>query len=146
MFNFVPRRLQIARVARGLTQVQMQDLTNIPANSLSKMEQGHIKPKMDHFEAMVSCLSVSPEFLMGGSSFAELDKEPSTGVFDCNGKELFSGNRVKCIEYNNNGTIGYWNGEYGFLADGEEDYTPLKRMVNGSNQAPLLIKLGDADD
>lgn len=90
MFSFVPSRLRIARVARGYTQEEMQDLTNISANSLSRMEQGKIKPKMEHFEAMVSCLSVSPEFLMGGSSFAELDKEPSTGIFDCNGEKLCS--------------------------------------------------------
>lgn len=50
--------LKIARIKKGLTQEELCKLVGIGRTTLSKLEQGKIKPKMDTMEKLSKALNV----------------------------------------------------------------------------------------
>lgn len=50
--------LKIARIKKGLTQGELCKLSGIGRTTLSKLEQGKIKPKMDTMEKLSTALEI----------------------------------------------------------------------------------------
>ena len=75
MCEFNPHRLVVARAARNMTQQQLaESISDVQtAKGVSKWETGAVTPSLKQFSNICNALSVSPNFLMGLSSFAELD-------------------------------------------------------------------------
>lgn len=75
MIKFEPHRLVVARAARGLTQLQLADRLSLTGKQISKFETNILLPKIEVFCKICEVLEVSPNFLLGLSSFSELDEK-----------------------------------------------------------------------
>ena len=75
IIEFKPHHLTVARVARDLSQTQLGDKVGVTSKQISKFETGMLFPKMQHFCKICDVLQVTPNFLLGLSSFSELDNE-----------------------------------------------------------------------
>jgi len=54
------KRIKEIRLAKGLTQEQLSELTNIGASSLSKIESGIYHPNDDNLEKIAQALQIEP--------------------------------------------------------------------------------------
>lgn len=75
MYKFEPKRLIVARTARGLNQNELGEKILITGKQVSQIELGNRLPRLDQFVRICNVLKVTPDFLLGLSSYSELDKE-----------------------------------------------------------------------
>jgi transcriptional regulator with XRE-family HTH domain len=59
------QRLRETRVAAGLSQSDLEDLSGIPKARLSRYENGHVVPSIQTLERLASALKVSEATLLG---------------------------------------------------------------------------------
>lgn len=82
--KFNTDRLRAARFARGHTLDSLGEATALGPKTISKIENETQCVSMEQFEKFCEMLQVSPNFLMGGSSFAELDEDiRPKSTFEC---------------------------------------------------------------
>lgn len=63
--NLFPLRLRETRNLRGLDQVDLGELANIPATSISHFELSKRKPSLDNLRKLADALQVSIDYLLG---------------------------------------------------------------------------------
>jgi transcriptional regulator with XRE-family HTH domain len=59
------QRLREARVAAGLSQSELEDISGIPKARLSRYENGHVEPSIQTLARLSSALNVSEASLLG---------------------------------------------------------------------------------
>lgn len=59
------QRLREARVAAGLSQSELEDISGIPKARLSRYENGHVEPSIQTLARLSRALSVSEATLLG---------------------------------------------------------------------------------
>jgi transcriptional regulator with XRE-family HTH domain len=58
-------RLREARLAAGLSQSELEDLSGIPKARLSRYENGHVEPSIQTLNRLARALNVSEASLLG---------------------------------------------------------------------------------
>ncbi len=59
------QRLREARVAAGLSQSELEDISGIPKARLSRYENGHVEPSIQTLARLARALNVSEASLLG---------------------------------------------------------------------------------
>jgi transcriptional regulator with XRE-family HTH domain len=59
------QRLREARLAAGLSQSELEELSGIPKARLSRYENGHVEPSISTLHRLASALNVSEASLLG---------------------------------------------------------------------------------
>ena len=62
MVHFIPKRLEIARKSRGMTQKQLVEDSHLPRQSISKYESGKSTPEMTHIISIANVLGYPISF------------------------------------------------------------------------------------
>ncbi len=60
-------RLKKLREGRGLTQVQLSELTGISARMIQKYESGNARPRLDAAEKIAKALNITADQLLGNA-------------------------------------------------------------------------------
>ena len=80
-------RLREARVAAGLSQSELEELSGIPKARLSRYENGHVEPSIQTLARLSKALNVSEASLLGDERAA---LEEFFGVLQARGVELLT--------------------------------------------------------
>ena len=64
----IGKRLSAARIAKGYTQEQLSELTNLSTQSLSAVENGYNALRAENIIKVCECLSISADYLLRGES------------------------------------------------------------------------------
>ena len=78
-------RLREARVAAGLSQSELEELSGIPKARLSRYENGHVEPSIQTLARLSKALNVSEASLLGDERAA---LEEFYGVLNARGVEI----------------------------------------------------------
>jgi transcriptional regulator with XRE-family HTH domain len=70
------KRLREARLAAGLSQSHLEDISGIPKARLSRYENGHVEPSIQTLNRLARALNVSEASLLGDerSALEEFEK------------------------------------------------------------------------
>lgn len=60
-----PERLRLARRRQALTQQQLQELSGVWFNAISRYEKGHVAPSLESAAKLARALGVSLDWLSG---------------------------------------------------------------------------------
>ena len=80
-------RLREARVAAGLSQSELEELSGIPKARLSRYENGHVEPSIQTLARLSKALNVSEASLLGDERAA---LEEFYGVLNARGVEILT--------------------------------------------------------
>jgi len=80
-------RLREARVAAGLSQSELEELSGIPKARLSRYENGHVEPSIQTLARLSKALNVSEASLLGDERAA---LEEFYGVLQARGVEILT--------------------------------------------------------
>ena len=80
-------RLREARVAAGLSQSELEELSGIPKARLSRYENGHVEPSIQTLARLSKALNVSEASLLGDERAA---LEEFYGVLQARGVEIIT--------------------------------------------------------
>jgi transcriptional regulator with XRE-family HTH domain len=80
-------RLREARVAAGLSQSELEELSGIPKARLSRYENGHVEPSIQTLARLSKALNVSEASLLGDERAAV---EEFYAVLDTRGVEILT--------------------------------------------------------
>lgn len=81
-FRVIGRRIQEARIAKGLTQAELAQICDVSPKHVSALENGGRSPKLETFILIANALQCDPNRLL-------------IDVIDCDGREEYEAFRDK---------------------------------------------------
>ena len=120
-------RLREARVAAGLSQSELEELSGIPKARLSRYENGHVEPSIQTLARLSKALNVSEASLLGDERAA---LEEFYGVLNARGVEIVTKEQAQ--------RLGNAFADMVKALGGVDKVTPAGGAVDGQLQSAAL--------